>query len=103
MEMSRIEREKRVVAEIIATYCRRRHKESEGALCENCHDLLRYALLRLEHCPKGEDKTSCKKCDIHCYASSYQTRIREIMRYMGPRMLFINPRAAMQHLLDELS
>lgn len=29
-------------------------------------------------------------------------RIREVMRYVGPRMIFIHPIAAIRHLISEL-
>ncbi|MDE6037582.1 MAG: nitrous oxide-stimulated promoter family protein [Duncaniella sp.] len=100
--MDRIDREKRVVSIMISAYCRNHHKTDRTSLCPDCKDLTVYALTRLNHCPKGISKTSCRKCDIHCYAPAYRARIREVMRCMGPRMLFINPLAAIRHLWDEI-
>lgn len=99
--MYRIEREKRVVAKMIASYCRICHGKNGGMLCNECRDLMDYALARLEHCPKGDDKRSCRKCEIHCYAPDYRAKIRAVMRFMGPRMLLISPMAALRHLWDE--
>lgn len=65
MDMSRIEREKRVVGMMVRLYCRK--QEGNDCLCEECRALLEYAHARLEHCPFGERKTSCKHCKIHCY------------------------------------
>ncbi|MDE6264466.1 MAG: nitrous oxide-stimulated promoter family protein [Paramuribaculum sp.] len=98
--MERIEREKRVVAQMIAHYCRRKH--GGKCLCNDCRVLMDYVMARIDKCPKGERKTSCRKCEIHCYSPQFRMRICEVMRYMGPRMLFVNPVAALRHLWDEM-
>lgn len=100
--MKRIEREKKVVSQMIAIYCRKHHSAPSGALCGKCSELLDYAHKRLSCCPKGEAKTSCRKCDVHCYSASRREAIREVMRYVGPRMLLIHPLAAIRHLIDEM-
>lgn len=100
--MNRIEREKGVVALMISIYCRKHHRSGRGELCGECRQLLEYAHRRLDYCPKGDRKTSCRKCEIHCYAPGYKERIREVMRYVGPRMLFIAPVSAIRHLISEL-
>ena len=99
--MERIEQEKTVVSRMIAIYCRRHHASGD-ALCEECRRLLDYALRRLDHCPKGDAKTSCRKCEIHCYRPQERAQIRAVMKYVGPRMLFIAPLSALRHLANEL-
>ncbi|MBD5375031.1 MAG: nitrous oxide-stimulated promoter family protein [Bacteroides sp.] len=98
----KIEREKAVIVQMVAAYCRRRHHGAAGELCTDCRELLDYACRRLEHCSKGERKSSCRKCEIHCYSPSYRQRMRSVMKYVGPRMLLINPIAAIRHMLSEL-
>lgn len=100
--MNRIEREKRTVRLMIGIYCRRMHHGSGEALCPSCRELSDYACERLERCPKGDAKTSCRKCDIHCYAPSRRDSIREVMRTVGPGMIFSHPLAAIRHLISEL-
>ena len=100
MTMNRIDREKKVIRQMIEIYCHRHHHAPR--LCSECESLLAYAYKRLEHCPKGERKTSCRKCDIHCYAPDKKEHIRQVMRYVGPRMIFIHPMAAIRHLISEL-
>lgn len=100
--MNRIEREKRVVGKMVEIYCRQHHHNPQGGLCEECRALLEYAHRRLDHCPKGESKTSCRKCRIHCYAPDRRERIREVMRYVGPRMILIHPLDAIRHLITEI-
>ncbi len=98
--MTRIEREKRTIEQMIRIFCR--HKEGNKELCPDCAALLEYARLRLSKCPFGEDKTSCRKCAIHCYREDMKKRVKAVMRYSGPRMMIYNPFAAIRHLLTEM-
>lgn len=102
--MTRLEREKAVVGQMIEIYCRHHGHPGRGAdgFCPECAALLEYALARLDSCPRADVKTSCRKCLVHCYAPSRRQQIRQVMRYVGPRMLFIHPGAALRHLIDEL-
>lgn len=100
--MTRIEREKNVVGLMIGLYCHRHHVAEGRECCEECADLLEYACSRLERCPKGNIKSSCRKCEIHCYSPSRREQIRNVMRYAGPRMIFVHPVAAVRHLVSEL-
>jgi hypothetical protein len=94
------ESEKRVVYRMITIYCRSKHKPEKG-LCSECESLNNYALQRLERCPFGENKPTCGSCTIHCYKSDMQIRIKEVMRFSGPRMLFIHPIEAIKHFNRE--
>lgn len=96
---SRIEKEKLVVKEMIELYCKKKEKNKE--LCEECKSLLDYAYKRLGHCKFGEYKSSCQKCPIHCYKKDMRERMRQVMRFSGPRMLFYHPVAALKHLLQK--
>ena len=70
--------------------------------CWDCAALLEYALARLEHCPFQEGKSTCAKCPIHCYSPGKRERIREVMRYAGPRLLWTHPWLSIMHLVDGL-
>lgn len=98
MNISKIEREKRVVARMIDLYCRKNLKVAE--LPEEYRELLSYAHKRLEDCKFGEAKPACKRCPIHCYKPSMRDKIRAVMRWAGPRMLLYDPIAAIRHLLN---
>ncbi len=98
--MSRIKEEQHVVELMIRLYCR--NKEGNKELCSSCAELLHYATTRLEHCKFGENKTTCKQCPIHCYRPQMKERIREVMRWAGPRMIWHHPIAAIKHLAREL-
>lgn len=99
--MNRKQREKAVVAKMIAIYCRRHHHYG-GTLCPECAELFAYVCRRIDACPLGAEKTSCRKCPIHCYQPNYRWQIREVMRYAGPRMIYLAPLTALRHLLSEL-
>lgn len=94
------EGEKKVVHKMIAIYCRSHHHPASG-LCEECSELNDYAIKRLENCPFGENKPTCESCTIHCYKSDMRERIRVVMRFAGPRMIFIHPLDAVRHLYRE--
>ena len=98
MKKNRIAREKETVALMIRLYCRK--KEKNTGLCPDCEELLRYAHARLDRCPFGEKKSSCKKCTVHCYKPVMRERMRQTMRFAGPRMIFYSPWAAIRHLLN---
>ena len=99
MTESRIQREKHIVEEMIRVYCR--GKKHEGTLCPDCQELLDYCRRRLDHCPFGEGKRFCSKCDVHCYNPAMRRRIIEVMRYSGPRMLFHHPILAVRHRVEK--
>jgi hypothetical protein len=96
----RIRREKKTIAAMIELYCRSTHRTGGGGLCSECTSLLDYALKRLDHCPHQELKPTCGKCRTHCYKPAMQSRVVEVMRFSGPRMILHHPILAMYHLLD---
>jgi hypothetical protein len=96
----RIAREIRTVRAMIRIFCRGRHRAAEIP-CVACNELLNYATCRLDRCPFGAEKTTCVDCPIHCYKPAMRERIREVMRYAGPRMLLRHPVLAIRHMLDE--
>ena len=92
------EREKRMVSQMIALYCRRNHHTS-GALCPECAALNDYARARSEHCPFMETKTFCSACKVHCYKPAMREQIRTVMRWAGPRMLPVHPVLSIRHVI----
>lgn len=91
--------EKAIVGQMIRLYCR--HKEGNRELCADCRRLLEYATARLDRCPHGEAKPTCRKCTVHCYRPEEREKIRAVMRYAGPRMMIYHPAAALRHLWRE--
>lgn len=93
--MTKIEKEKHIVAMMIAHYCR--HKEGNATLCPSCKALTAYAHARLDHCPFGEAKPACRSCRVHCYEKEKRKRICQVMRYSAPRMFLRMPIEAIKH------
>lgn len=89
-----------VVELMIKKYCRAHHGTKKNELCPECNELLDYAKLRREKCPHGENKPFCSNCPIHCYKPAMREKIREVMRYSGPRMMFDHPVIAVKHLIE---
>lgn len=92
--------EKKVVHKMISVYCKAKHNTKQH-LCEDCQQLFDYAFQRLERCPFGEKKPTCGSCSIHCYKTDMKIKIKEIMRFSGPRMLFLNPIYTVKHFYKE--
>lgn len=96
----RLARERRTIEAMLQMHCSSKHRTGGESLCEDCKALREYALLRLDRCVFKEEKPTCARCPIHCYAPARREEIRQIMRQMGPRMLFKHPWLAIQHALD---
>ncbi len=96
-----VENEKQTIEQMIQLFCGEKHGTKE-ALCEECSGLRDYALARLDHCPFGDEKPVCRKCEVHCYKPEMRERITEVMRFAGPRMLTKHPGNALRHLVRSL-
>ncbi len=94
------EKEKTIVKEMIELYCRNNHNTKKNSLCPDCEDLFEYAKLRIERCPFMEEKSFCSNCHVHCYNPVMREKIRSVMRYSGPRMLFHHPVMAIHHIIS---
>ena len=98
-----IAREKETVEAMMRIYCAEHHSTddtvvSRGSLCSSCQTLLAYSHQRLDRCPYGDAKPSCKVCPIHCYRPVEREAMRQVMRDAGPRMLWRHPWLAVVHL-----
>lgn len=93
------EREKAMVSQMIALYCRKQHGCKQG-LCPECAELDAYARQRSDRCPFMETKTFCSNCKIHRYKPEMREKIRAVMRYAGPRMIFSHPIMAVRHVIE---
>ena len=100
------DKEQQIVTLMIQIYCHSYHRtrkamRSPEYMCEECKDLARYSSERSQKCPfiaKGT-KTFCSFCKVHCYKPEYREKIRQVMRYSGPRMMLYRPVKAIRHLI----
>lgn len=95
---SKREREKETVSLMISIYCRKKHGSKR--LCADCAALDAYARQRSDKCPFMESKTFCSNCRVHCYKPDMREKIREVMLFSGPRMIFYHPIQALDHVVE---
>lgn len=95
--MVNIDQERATLRAMIRIYCKGQH--GGKPLCDECAQLWEYAEERLAKCPFGTDKPTCQTCPVHCYKSDMRQRVREVMRYAGPRMIWRHPLMAIRHLI----
>lgn len=96
-------REKKLIPVMIRIYCRGKHKTKGKKVCAECGELTDYALFRLEKCPFKVDKKFCSFCKIHCYKPEMRIKIKDVMKYSGPRMLFSHPIYAVSHVVQMIN
>ena len=92
--------EKKTVAAMVRIHCVEHHASADR-LCTSCAELERYSHARLDACPYGAGKPTCKACPIHCYKPEMRMKIREVMRYSGQRMIYNHPYLALMHVVDK--
>ena len=81
--MGRIEREKKTITLMIEIYCRKKHGNKKGVLCDECKELLEYAHKRLDFCKFGNEKSFCSKCPIHCYKKDMKVKIKDVITFLA--------------------
>lgn len=92
-------KEKEIISLMISVYCRGTGHAKDD-LCDSCRALEKYSLKRIEICPHTDTKTFCSACKTHCFAPEEREKIRTVMRYSGPRMLFHHPIKLIKHLIQ---
>lgn len=96
------QREQHVVEEMVHLYCRKNHSlydKKSKRMCPECQALSDYAQMRSQKCPFMAQKTFCANCKVHCYKPEMREKIRQVMRFSGPRMLLYHPILAIWHLV----
>ncbi len=93
-------REFKTIVVMLHMYCRAHHGPKAAPLCDGCIELHDYARRRVERCVFGEAKPTCANCSVHCYKAAMRERVRQVMRWAGPRMIWRRPVLAVWHILD---
>lgn len=94
--------ETKALRKMIELYCNKKH-DSPKRLCSDCSELFEYAQDRLNRCTYGLNKPVCSKCSIHCYKPNMREKIREVMRFSGPRLIFHSPVFLLLYLFRKLT
>ncbi len=94
----KLDREILLLEQMVRIYCKGRKHPSDG-ICSECMEILEYSMDRTRNCKFKDSKPICRNCKIHCYSEANRKKIREIMRYSGPRMLISHPIQVLLHIL----
>jgi hypothetical protein len=122
MRDAKVVHDTRLLGDFAQIYCKGTHPEaarrpldSRGAslgvygrkspvVCDRCAELLAYAESRRAFCPQdrpGQPKPFCSYCETHCYKPEMAERMRDVMRYAGPRsVLHGHAVDGVKHLVD---
>ena len=100
-KMTKIEKEKQTIKLMIDIYCKKKHGNKSGELCEECAELLEQAHKRLTYCKFGEEKSTCSRCPIHCYKKDMKEKIKDVMKFSGPRLIIYKPSEVIRHALNK--
>lgn len=85
----RREKERRLLSCMVAYYCRKNHG-NRVRLCPECADVDRFIRQRC-HCPRQEATRLCRSCPAQCGRPELKEKLRRMVRYACPRMLFRHP------------
>lgn len=92
----KFKREGLTIEKMLLIFCRGHHSKKEK-LCLSCSDLLSYCIERIKKCPHALAKPRCAECKIHCYQKAMRDRMKEVMKYSGPRMVYRHPWLTIMH------
>ena len=82
--------------EMIARYCRKKHKVKDG-LCPECQATFEYVAAHRMRCPYGDCKPACGKCKHSCYSPAMRSKMKAVMLANLPHML-IHPVKTMRKM-----
>lgn len=95
-----IAKELETIEAMVQIYCRARH--GQNSLCPDCKEFIDYARKRLACCPYGSQKPVCQKCKCHCFGGTNKQKVKEVMAFSGPRLIFKRPGLLVRHLIASL-
>lgn len=72
--------------EMIARYCRKKHKVKDG-LCPECQATFEYVAAHRMRCPYGDGKPACGKCKHSCHSPAMRGKMKAVMLANLPHML----------------
>ncbi|MFC2145281.1 nitrous oxide-stimulated promoter family protein [Actinomycetota bacterium] len=97
---NRINLEKITVEKMIILFCSKHHNGTPP--CDECVELIDYSRLKLDRCTFGQSKPACSKCTVHCYKPLMREKIREVMRYSGPRLIYHHPVISIVYMINKI-
>ncbi|MBO4357393.1 MAG: nitrous oxide-stimulated promoter family protein [Candidatus Methanomethylophilaceae archaeon] len=70
---------KEILLLTLNSYCKDIH--NSDALCNQCQELLDYALVRLDRCPNNLTNIPCWRCPCVCYNEEMRLRMKDVMSH----------------------
>ncbi|MAE67259.1 MAG: hypothetical protein CMJ18_23605 [Phycisphaeraceae bacterium] len=67
-------------------------------VCADCRKLMLHAMVKRTACPMNP-KPTCKHCPDHCYHPTYRSRIRQVMKHSGRKLVLHGRIDLLWHLL----
>ena len=99
-QIGRLKRERITIKKMVKMYCNSKH-HTRKLICNDCQELLDYAILKIDRCIFETEKPACSECLVHCYAKEKRENIKTIMRFAGPRMMYYHPYLGIMHFIDK--
>ncbi len=98
-------KEKELITIMINIYNKKKFKQKQ--LTKEMQELLDYAYVRIENCPHRKknvngEKPFCSCCTIQCYKADMKQKMVEVMKFSGPRLIFLHPIVSIDHLQKTL-
>lgn len=87
---------------LFGIYCRKNHAPEKGVLCSSCQSELKYAVHKTKICTEKDMGKTCSECRVHCFEPEHREKIREIMRFSGPRLMWSHPLLSMRYVFIKL-
>ena len=94
-------REFKMIAAMLRMYCRTHHNLKDTLRsASNVPSFARLCAPALGALRVRRGQPTCAKCTVHCYKASMRERVRVVMRWAGPRMLWHHPLLAIRRMID---
>ncbi|MBN2536073.1 MAG: nitrous oxide-stimulated promoter family protein [Spirochaetales bacterium] len=97
-----LKNEKKTVKAMINIYCSAHHNQKNG-LCSVCQGIFEYAESKIDCCKFKSRDLVCSECKVHCFRPEIREKIREIMKYSGPKMIWRHPVLALRYLKNKIT
>lgn len=96
---NRIRDDINTVTTMIKIYCKKNHGKE---LCDECLELAKYAEERAKNCKFSHKKPVCGKCAVHCYKPQMREKIKKVMKYSGPKMIYKHPLMLIKYIKNKI-
>lgn len=90
----------KIIRLMINLYCKKHEKND--TLCKECKELLDYSILRTNRCPFIIEGTFCSNCKKKCYRENMKKKMKKVMRFSGPRLMFYHPIVLFKHMIQSM-